>query len=62
MNWFDTAFNVSLGSSILFTSIGLLKYVSTNESLDNCSRRNINLGLSSSAFLGLLQLYSVVRK
>ena len=59
MNWIESAWNVSSGSYVIFTSAGLLRYLNTSacSSVDKCAKNNLNIGLASGAIMGVLQIY-----
>ena len=52
----DSMLNISLGSSLIFFSAGYFHSLKTKESLDMCSRTNLNLGCIMSSLTGALYI------
>tara|TARA_Y100001958_G_C20905796_1_gene326007 strand:- start:418 stop:597 length:180 start_codon:yes stop_codon:yes gene_type:complete len=48
--------NYTSGTSILFTSFGLIRLLSKVENMDRCARININAGLSLALLTGGLMV------
>jgi len=57
----DRIIEASRGVSLLCLSTGLLRCIPKMTDLDKCSRINLNLGFSSSAFFGILCIYKSIR-
>ena len=56
----DSLINLSMGSSLLFYSIGL-NHKLQKEEMDKCSHLNLNIGTTMGAVSGALVIYKSIK-